>query len=148
MGLSGDLAGIVPATVTYAQAEAVWRFGVECEEAAIAKGDGLLWDDPGQQTRKNNLEKLLAWEYVFTSDPGSEMDYGVWNDLRTQVFGAASDLEAMGEVDDAFYRRLAMLGTDLATGAKEVAKTVAWGAGTIAVLALVGLGLYLLAGDA
>ena len=133
MGLSDQLRGIVPARVTYAQAEKVWEFGVECEEAAVKGGDGYVWDDPGQTTRVNNLDKLRAWSASFGPfSPGDvEMDPGNWDALRTQVYGAAADLESLGEVDDAFYRRLDLLGSDLALAAAQVPGQIAAAAGDL-----------------
>lgn len=148
MGLSGQLQGIVPAEVTYAQAAKVWGFGVACAEAAVEKGDGLLWDDPGQTTRENHLTMLRAWAPSFVSVPfgGGDvvMDRGNWDALRTQVFGAAADLESLGEVDDAFYRRLNLLASDLAEGTVQtltsVANTVGDVAGSVVKGAASGLG--------
>lgn len=146
MGLEGELRGIVPAQVTYAEARKVWAFGVACAEAAVDKGSRWYGDAPGQQTRVNNLEALRAWGGTFASySDATPMDYVNWDALRTQVFGAASDLESLGEVDAAFYQRLSMLWEDVKEGAANVAAVAGIGLG--AALAI-GLGVLLLAREA
>jgi hypothetical protein len=124
VGLSGQLSSIVPAHVTWAQAKAAWEFGLACAEEAVSKGSGFFYDDEGQTTRVRHAEALRAWGASFASaDLGAEMDYANWDSLRTQIFGAASDLESLGEVNDAFWRHLDMLKTDLWNGAKDAVTT-------------------------
>ena len=134
MGLSGGLAGAVPVEVTWAEAKVVWQFGLDAETEAVAKGTGFIWDDPNQGARKNNLAALEVWRGSFDlvaggGGMGEKMDKSNWDALRTQCFGAASDLESMGEVSDAFQRRLASLPGDLAAQGVIVAQAVASGAG-------------------
>lgn len=135
MGLTDELRGATPAEVTWAQARRVWSFGVMCEEAAVEKGSHWYGDDPLQQTRLNNLARLKAWEGTFASyNDDTPMDPGNWDALRQQVWGAAADLEAMGEVDDSFYRRLSSLWDDIKTEADNVAKVATIGLGAVALI--------------
>jgi hypothetical protein len=136
MGLSGSLAGIVPAEVTWAQAKVVWLLGVDMERAAVAQGSGFIWDDPNQGARKNNLAALEVWRGSFDlvtegGGLGEFMDRSNWDALRIQVYGAASDLDSMGEVSDAFYKRLGALPGDLAKQSGVVVGVIASTAGDV-----------------
>jgi hypothetical protein len=130
--------------VTYAYAARFWAFGIECAQAAVDKGSHWYGDDPGQTTRVNDLAALQAWGGTFAAySDETPMDPPNWEALRFQVWGAAASLEALGEVDDAFYRRLNALGGDLAQGAKDVGAGVAVGLG-VGALALIAVGVLLL----